>query len=79
MATWPGGFIGNYLSLWVGFMFAVYYMYTSCSKLTIANCYISARMLSAMAAGDTRQTTPAQIVHIFVLCCSTQIVGVLQF
>ena len=53
------------------------FMYTPCSKLT--NCYISARMLSAMAAGDTSQTTPAQIVHIFVLCCSTQIVGVLQF
>ena len=29
--------------------------------------------LSAMAAGDPRQTTPVQIMHVFVLCCFTQI------
>ena len=26
-----------------------------------------------MAAGEASQTTPMQIMHVFVLCCSTQI------
>ena len=29
--------------------------------------------LSAMAAGDPRQTTPVQIMQVFVLCFFTQI------
>ena len=32
--------------------------------------------LSIMAAGDTSQTTPVKIMHVFMLCCSTQIVHV---
>ena len=35
--------------------------------------------LSTMAAVDASQTTPEQIMHVFVLCCSTQIVGVYSF
>ena len=32
--------------------------------------------LSAMASGGTSQTTSVQIMHVFILCCSTQIVCV---
>ena len=29
--------------------------------------------LSTMAAGNASQTSPVQITHVFVLCCTTQI------
>ena len=32
--------------------------------------------LRTMAAGDASQTAPVQIAHVFVLCCSRQIVHV---
>ena len=35
--------------------------------------------LSTMAAVDASQITPEQIMHVFVLCCSIQIVGVYSF
>ena len=36
-------------------------------------------MLSTMATGDSSQTTQVQILHVFMLCCSTQIVCVYNF
>ena len=48
------------------FIFLVHF-----SKLT--NCYISRKQVLYMAAGDASQIIPVQIMHVFMLCCSTEI------
>ena len=54
-------------------------MYTPCSKLPFSMKQTKCQLglsdnLSTMAAGNTSQTIPAQITHVFVLCYpSTQI------
>ena len=32
-----------------------------------------------MSAGNVSQTAPVQITHVFMLCCTTQIMGHVQF
>ena len=48
-------------------------------SLQIASLTQSTLSTIIMAAVDASQITPEQIMHVFVLCCSIQIVGVYSF
>ena len=43
----------------------IYTVHVCYSKLTFSS--------STIAAGKASQTTPVQIAHVFMLCCTTQI------
>ena len=49
---------------------SLYFLYVSVS-LQIPT--LAQNMLSTMVAGDASQTTPVQIMHIFMMCCFTHI------
>ena len=52
--------------------------HSPCSNLSLPSMSLQIATLawstlSTMVAGDTSQTTPVKIIHVFVLCCFAQI------
>ena len=47
-----------------------------CMYTHVVNLQIACSVKHSMTASEARQTTLVQIAHVFMLCCSTQIVGV---
>ena len=54
------------------------FLYVLCipHAVSLHNATLARSMLISMPAGDASQTTPVQIMQVYVLCCSTQIAHV---